>query len=185
MEEDILQVVKYCTDLIDDKDLEKLDLIIKYMKRYSVHYRGLYVLPAFCRCASFRHLTSISFPQTHAAVGGVCVEHGLRLHPGQRAGGGAAGLRQHLKDNMKAKVYWFSKSSESSKSWLFFTSKVTTLQLSPKRSQLVSWDTNNRLDTFAEDHFFLETLINKRLIETRELHSEFIHLANGGNRSSF
>uniref|UniRef100_A0A8K9V5S0 DNA repair protein REV1 n=1 Tax=Oncorhynchus mykiss TaxID=8022 RepID=A0A8K9V5S0_ONCMY len=33
MEEDILQVVKYCTDLINDKDLEKLDLIIKYMKR--------------------------------------------------------------------------------------------------------------------------------------------------------
>ncbi|XP_071775816.1 DNA repair protein REV1 [Centroberyx gerrardi] len=33
MEEDILQVVKYCTDLIEDKDLEKLDLIIKYMKR--------------------------------------------------------------------------------------------------------------------------------------------------------
>ncbi|XP_062312560.1 DNA repair protein REV1 [Osmerus eperlanus] len=33
MEEDILQVVKYCTDLIDDKDLEKLDLVIKYMKR--------------------------------------------------------------------------------------------------------------------------------------------------------
>lgn len=33
MEEDILQVVKYCTELIDDKDLEKLDLIIKYMKR--------------------------------------------------------------------------------------------------------------------------------------------------------
>lgn len=33
MEEDILQVVKYCTDLVEDKDLEKLDLIIKYMKR--------------------------------------------------------------------------------------------------------------------------------------------------------
>ncbi|XP_072252813.1 DNA repair protein REV1 [Leuresthes tenuis] len=33
MEEDILQVVKYCTDLIEDKDLEKLDLIMKYMKR--------------------------------------------------------------------------------------------------------------------------------------------------------
>lgn len=33
MEEDILQVVRYCTDLIEDKDLEKLDLIIKYMKR--------------------------------------------------------------------------------------------------------------------------------------------------------
>ncbi|XP_074551111.1 DNA repair protein REV1 [Halichoeres trimaculatus] len=33
MEEDILQVVKYCTDLIEDKDLERLDLIIKYMKR--------------------------------------------------------------------------------------------------------------------------------------------------------
>lgn len=33
MEEDILQVVKYCTDLIEDKDLEKLDLILKYMKR--------------------------------------------------------------------------------------------------------------------------------------------------------
>ncbi|XP_029460647.1 LOW QUALITY PROTEIN: DNA repair protein REV1 [Rhinatrema bivittatum] len=33
MEEDILQVVKYCTDLIDEKDLEKLDLVIKYMKR--------------------------------------------------------------------------------------------------------------------------------------------------------
>ncbi|XP_069034986.1 DNA repair protein REV1 isoform X2 [Lepisosteus oculatus] len=33
MEEDILQVVKYCTDLIEDKDLEKLDLVIKYMKR--------------------------------------------------------------------------------------------------------------------------------------------------------
>uniref|UniRef100_A0A669F9N8 DNA repair protein REV1 n=1 Tax=Oreochromis niloticus TaxID=8128 RepID=A0A669F9N8_ORENI len=33
MEEDILQVVKYCTDLIEDKDLEKLDLTIKYMKR--------------------------------------------------------------------------------------------------------------------------------------------------------
>lgn len=35
MEEDILQVVKYCTDLIEDKDLEKLDLVIKYMKRYG------------------------------------------------------------------------------------------------------------------------------------------------------
>ncbi|XP_045563500.1 DNA repair protein REV1 isoform X1 [Salmo salar] len=33
MEEDILQVVKYCTDLINDKNLEKLALIIKYMKR--------------------------------------------------------------------------------------------------------------------------------------------------------
>ncbi|KAL6101042.1 rev1 [Pungitius sinensis] len=33
MEEDILQVLQYCTDLIEDKDLEKLDLIIKYMKR--------------------------------------------------------------------------------------------------------------------------------------------------------
>lgn len=33
MEEDILQVVKYCTDLIEDKDLEALDLVIKYMKR--------------------------------------------------------------------------------------------------------------------------------------------------------
>lgn len=37
MEEDILQVVKYCTDLIEDKDLEKLDLIIKYMKRSGLH----------------------------------------------------------------------------------------------------------------------------------------------------
>lgn len=61
MEEDILQVVKYCTDLIDDKDLEKLDLIIKYMKRYGVRHRGLCFLPAFCRLASFRHLTSILF----------------------------------------------------------------------------------------------------------------------------
>ncbi|KAG7256811.1 hypothetical protein CRUP_027248, partial [Coryphaenoides rupestris] len=33
MEENVLQVVKYCTDLVDDKDLEKLDLVIKYMKR--------------------------------------------------------------------------------------------------------------------------------------------------------
>ncbi|XP_019379528.1 PREDICTED: DNA repair protein REV1 isoform X2 [Gavialis gangeticus] len=33
MEEDILQVVKYCTDLIEEKDLEQLDLVIKYMKR--------------------------------------------------------------------------------------------------------------------------------------------------------
>uniref|UniRef100_H3AQM6 DNA repair protein REV1 n=1 Tax=Latimeria chalumnae TaxID=7897 RepID=H3AQM6_LATCH len=33
MEEDILQVVKYCTDLVEEKDLEKLDLVIKYMKR--------------------------------------------------------------------------------------------------------------------------------------------------------
>ncbi|KAG7262879.1 hypothetical protein CRUP_021075, partial [Coryphaenoides rupestris] len=33
MEEDVLQVVKYCTDLVEDKDLEKLDLVIKYMKR--------------------------------------------------------------------------------------------------------------------------------------------------------
>ncbi|CAB1458723.1 unnamed protein product [Pleuronectes platessa] len=33
MEEDILQVVKYCTDLIEDKDLEMLDLVMKYMKR--------------------------------------------------------------------------------------------------------------------------------------------------------
>ncbi|KAG9339445.1 hypothetical protein JZ751_023582 [Albula glossodonta] len=33
MEEDILQVVKYCTDLVEDRDLEKLDLVIKYMKR--------------------------------------------------------------------------------------------------------------------------------------------------------
>ncbi|CAL8266527.1 unnamed protein product [Lota lota] len=33
MEEDVLQVVKYCTDLIEDKDLEKLDFVIKYMKR--------------------------------------------------------------------------------------------------------------------------------------------------------
>lgn len=38
MEEDILQVVKYCTDLIEDKDLEKLDLIIKYMKRLMKQY---------------------------------------------------------------------------------------------------------------------------------------------------
>lgn len=34
MEEDILQVVKYCTELVEDKDLEKLYLVIKYMKRY-------------------------------------------------------------------------------------------------------------------------------------------------------
>ncbi|KAI1885367.1 hypothetical protein AGOR_G00219410 [Albula goreensis] len=33
MEEDILQVVKYCTELVEDRDLEKLDLVIKYMKR--------------------------------------------------------------------------------------------------------------------------------------------------------
>ncbi|XP_075708747.1 DNA repair protein REV1 [Rhinoderma darwinii] len=33
MEEDILQVVNFCTDLIEEKDLEKLDLVIKYMKR--------------------------------------------------------------------------------------------------------------------------------------------------------
>ncbi|XP_053732507.1 DNA repair protein REV1 [Synchiropus splendidus] len=33
MEEDILQVVKYCTDLVEYKDLEQLDLIVKYMKR--------------------------------------------------------------------------------------------------------------------------------------------------------
>ncbi|XP_051997698.1 DNA repair protein REV1-like isoform X1 [Xyrauchen texanus] len=33
MEEDILQVVKYCTELVEDKDLEKLYLVIKYMKR--------------------------------------------------------------------------------------------------------------------------------------------------------
>ncbi|KAJ8253478.1 hypothetical protein GJAV_G00213390 [Gymnothorax javanicus] len=33
MEEDILQVVKYCTALVEDRDLEKLDLVIKYMKR--------------------------------------------------------------------------------------------------------------------------------------------------------
>ncbi|XP_035378849.1 DNA repair protein REV1 isoform X1 [Electrophorus electricus] len=33
MEEDILQVVKYCTELVEEKDLEKLDLVIKYMKR--------------------------------------------------------------------------------------------------------------------------------------------------------
>ncbi|KAK1332801.1 hypothetical protein QTO34_006332 [Cnephaeus nilssonii] len=35
MEEDILQVVRYCTDLIEEKDLEKLDLVIKYMKRLT------------------------------------------------------------------------------------------------------------------------------------------------------
>jgi len=35
MEEDVLQVVEYCTDLVEDKDLEKLDLVIKYMKRYA------------------------------------------------------------------------------------------------------------------------------------------------------
>ncbi|XP_030642140.1 DNA repair protein REV1 [Chanos chanos] len=33
VEEDILQVVRYCTELVEDKDLEKLDLVIKYMKR--------------------------------------------------------------------------------------------------------------------------------------------------------
>ncbi len=38
MEEDILQVVKYCTELVDDKDLEKLYLVIKYMKRYSSEF---------------------------------------------------------------------------------------------------------------------------------------------------
>lgn len=38
MEEDILQVVKYCTELVDDKDLEKLDLVIKYMKRYCSEF---------------------------------------------------------------------------------------------------------------------------------------------------
>uniref|UniRef100_A0A1A8JYG9 DNA repair protein REV1 n=1 Tax=Nothobranchius kuhntae TaxID=321403 RepID=A0A1A8JYG9_NOTKU len=32
-EEDILHVVKYCTDLVEDKDLERLDLVIKCMKR--------------------------------------------------------------------------------------------------------------------------------------------------------
>ncbi|XP_043927902.1 DNA repair protein REV1 [Protopterus annectens] len=35
MEEDILQVVKYCTGLIEERDLEKLDLVVKYMKRMS------------------------------------------------------------------------------------------------------------------------------------------------------
>jgi len=38
MEEDILQVVKYCTELVDDKDLEKLYLVIKYMKRYCSEF---------------------------------------------------------------------------------------------------------------------------------------------------
>uniref|UniRef100_A0A8C9WK40 DNA repair protein REV1 n=1 Tax=Scleropages formosus TaxID=113540 RepID=A0A8C9WK40_SCLFO len=33
MEDDILQVVKYCTELVEDRDLEKLYLVIKYMKR--------------------------------------------------------------------------------------------------------------------------------------------------------
>uniref|UniRef100_A0A1A7YB70 DNA repair protein REV1 n=1 Tax=Iconisemion striatum TaxID=60296 RepID=A0A1A7YB70_9TELE len=33
MEEDILQVVKYCTDLVEDRDLERLDLVMKCMKR--------------------------------------------------------------------------------------------------------------------------------------------------------
>ncbi|XP_036401032.1 DNA repair protein REV1-like isoform X2 [Megalops cyprinoides] len=33
MEEDILQVVKYCSELVEDRDLERLDLVIKYMKR--------------------------------------------------------------------------------------------------------------------------------------------------------
>ncbi|TRY99045.1 hypothetical protein DNTS_032771 [Danionella cerebrum] len=33
MEEDILQVLKFCTQLVEDKDLEKLDLVIKCMKR--------------------------------------------------------------------------------------------------------------------------------------------------------
>lgn len=47
MEEDILQVVKYCTDLIDDKDLEKLDLIIKYMKRYAL--RLFFCILRLCR----------------------------------------------------------------------------------------------------------------------------------------
>lgn len=63
---------------------------------------------AFYGRARFLNVTSTSSAQTHAAVGGVRLEHGLRLHPRQRAGGGAAGLRQHLEDNMKAKVYWFS-----------------------------------------------------------------------------
>lgn len=38
MEEDILQVVKYCTELVEDKDLEKLYLVIKYMKRYCSEF---------------------------------------------------------------------------------------------------------------------------------------------------
>ncbi|XP_067889987.1 DNA repair protein REV1 isoform X2 [Heterodontus francisci] len=40
VEEDILQVVKYCTDLIEEKDLEKLDLVIKYMKSLSTIYKA-------------------------------------------------------------------------------------------------------------------------------------------------
>lgn len=38
MEEDILQAVKYCTELVEDKDLEKLYLVIKCMKRYSSEF---------------------------------------------------------------------------------------------------------------------------------------------------
>lgn len=87
MEEDILQVVKYCTDLIDDKDLEKLDLIIKYMKRWV----RLLTSPTSLSPSLLTHPSTVF--QAHAAVGGLCVEHGVRLHPGQRAGGGAADLR--------------------------------------------------------------------------------------------
>lgn len=106
MEEDILQVVKYCTDLIDDKDLEKLDLIIKYMKRWALLHR----LALHALFTDLLYSVSPFDPfslQAHAAVGGVCLEHGFRLYPGQRAGGFAADLRQHLEDSMKKAAFCF------------------------------------------------------------------------------
>lgn len=140
-------------------------------------------------------LTSISSPQTHAAVGGVRLEHGLWLHPGQRAGGGAAGLRQHLEDNMKAKVYWFFNTRRPRRGQKSFSSVgiMIVLHLNGDNTCIdcqkgLGGLLNNRIDTFAEDRFlffcFLESW-NKRLIETRELHSESTQLANGDNRSSF
>lgn len=86
-----MQVVKYCTELIEDKDLEKLDLIIKYMKRQVLHSLA-------CSSSSFSfsviaYVVCWMFSlQTHAAVSGVCLEYGFRFHRRQRASGCAAGL---------------------------------------------------------------------------------------------
>lgn len=73
MEEDILHVVRYCTELIEDKDLEKLDLIIKYMKRQVLHSLTSYTSSSFLLM-----LYAVFFSlQNHAAVSGVRLEYGF------------------------------------------------------------------------------------------------------------
>lgn len=188
MEEDILQVVKYCTDLIDDKDLEKLDLIIKYMKRYAPQR------PLLPLCFVLLVPSSLMSPQS------------LFLRLMQQSVESVWSMAfDFILDNVQVvvqqaygstlKITWGQRfigfQHTTSPAWAEIINLVEimiVLHLDSdntasfaKTVPVASWTTDL---THSQRIPFLESW-NKRLIETRELHSEFTQLANGDNRSSF